>query len=368
MYSKTQIQTAGRNLVGWSQSKSAKYNTIPSDYHTADFYVNDLPGISVDLLDYVGAEKTISNYIPSIHDSELINVIESFIAKQKKDLETKELLSNITLIQNFIDRYRQIEHNGRFVGYAITPRESKSIVSKIQQIGFISKVPQTFTIYLYVTSSKEAIQTKNITITKADTLEWFTLDWDVWFDSDSYGAGQHYLIGYYENDLTTALYESDWTGSQSHIAQKVFGHYMGIAPFRFPSGVLDGVNLPDCKYLRSSLNCMNSGFNLRFNTKCNITKVLTDNISMFGQALQYQIAIRILNDALSNIELNNVTGAVRNQERWEELRAQYTGMLKGGVIEGTYIPGIIDRLSVDFSYLDSVCLKNKANQVTGVKW
>jgi len=85
--------------------------------------------------------------------------------------------------------------------------------------------------------------------------------------------------------------------------------------------------------------------------------------------LQYQIAVRILNDALSSIELNNVSGAGKNIERWKELSTEFNGKLHGGVMEGGgYIPGIIDRLSIDFSMLDSVCLKNKANQVTGVKW
>ena len=320
-------------------------------------------------MNYVPIEKMVCDYLPAIHEAETYKVIDTFLAKQKKDLTTKELLSNVTLIQGYNDLDMTITKNGRFVGYVITPRESKTIVSKIQQIGFISDAAQTFTVYLFCTSQKSAIQSKSISITSADTLQWTTLDWEIYFDSDTYGAGERYLIGYFEDALTANLYEMQWTGSQSHIAQQIFGHYMGISPIRFTSGTLNGTYIPNQKYLHSAMNCHTPGFNLRFNTKCDITKVLVDNIDMFAQAIQHQIAIRILQDALSNIELNNVTSALSHRERWKELLTEYTGKLNGGLMEGVgYIPGMIDRLSIDFSHMDAICLKHKSNEITSVKW
>lgn len=255
------------------------------------------------------------------------------------------------------------------MGYVITPRESKSIVSSVKQIGFISSAPQSFDIYLYCTSQNEYIEKKTITILKANTLEWTVLNWEVYFDSELYGAGERYFIGYFENELSADLYEQDWTGNQAHISQKICGHYMGISPFRFSSTAVNGNYLPNVSYLQSALNCQTPGFNLRFNVKCDITRVLADNIQMFGQAIQYQIAVRILQDAMSNIELNNITSALQHRETWREMIADYNGKLHGGYTDtGSYIPGIIDRLSIDFSSIDAVCLKNKAYEIHGVKW
>ena len=248
-----------------------------------------------------------------------------------------------------------------------------SIVSKITQVGFMSPSTQTFTLYLFDTSQKSALETKSIAITEADSMQWYDLDWDISFDRDLGSAGQRYLIGYFEDDLTADLYDESWTGHCANVASRIFGHYMGVTPIRFSSGTLDGIYRPNLKYLLSSMNCRNSGFNLRFNAKCDITRVLSDNIDMFAQALQYQIAIRVLKDCLSNYELNPTTSGLTNRERWKELLIEYEGKLNGGYLANvggadTFIPGVIDGLSIDFSNLDGVCFKNVKGKIENVKW
>lgn len=371
MYNKTSLYTAGSNLVGWTSSNSSDYTLIPSTLKTptSAYYVNELPGISVSLLEYAAHEKGVSDYLTQIHKTELYKTLDAFLMKQKDKVSSKELLSNNTLIQSYNDRKYPITRSSRFVGYVITPRESKSIASKIQQIGFISSAAQTFTLYLFASNSYAALQTKSIAITEVKTLQWFTLDWTINFDNLTGGAGERYIIGYFEDTLTADLYEQDWTGMCTHTAQKVFGHYMGIAPVRFSSSTLNSTSLPDLQYLRSSLNCKTPGFNLRFNTKCDITNTLVDNIDMFAEAVQHQIAVRILSDALSGIELNHVANASQHRVRWEALITEYKGLLRGGITEaGIPVKGLLDRLSIDFSNIDPVCLKNISGELINVKW
>ena len=355
-------------LVGWRQSTNLNYSSIPYLTASSNYYVNDLPGVTVELLQYAKNDRSVCDYVTDIHDSEGIKVIDIFVAKQKKDLASKELLQNNTLIQAYNDQQYTITSSSRFVGYCITPRESKTITSKIKEVGFLSSGAQTFTLYLYDTSQRSAIQTKEITIATADTVEWTTLNWDISFDRDSGSAGQRYLIGYYEADLTYPLYDENWDGNCAHVANRIFGHYMGVTPFRFASGTLNGIYIPQLKYLQSSMNCRTPGFNLRFNTKCDITRVIQDNIDMFAQAIQYQIAIRVLKDALAYTELNPLTNAQDNRTVWKEAVLEYEGKLHGGLTESGYIPGMIDRLSIDFSNLDEVCFKNVKEQIMNVKW
>ena len=370
MYTKSTVLTAASGLIGWRSSTDDNYDQIGDRSSSSGYYVNDLPGITVGLLSYATEEASVCDYVAAVHESETLKIIDAFIAKQKKDLASKELLSNNTLVQTYNDLSLEITRDGRFCGYCITPRESKSIISTILQIGFISTAAQSFTLYLFDTSQKTAIQTETITISSADSVEWTTLNWDISFDRDAGSAGQSYLIGYFEDDLSYDLYEDDWTGQSAHFAQRVFGHYMGVFPIRMNSGVLNTTYLPNTKYLRSSSHCRTPGFNLRFNTKCDITKVLTDNIDMFAQAIQYAIAIRILGDVLkSNLDLNVISNARDKREDFKELITEYNGKLHGGILEnGSYVPGIIDRLSIDFSALDAVCFKKKQGEIVYAKW
>jgi hypothetical protein len=370
MYNKSTIQTTAENLVGWSTSNDALYESIGRKTSDSGYYVNDLPGVTVNLLNYVDDEKNVSDYIESVHDNAILKVIDMVLQKKKGGLNTKELLQHNTLIQEVDTLEQTISKSGRFVGYAITPRESNTIASSILQAGFISGAADSFTLYLYDTSHKAAIKSTTVTTTSAETIAWTNLsDWDISFDREEGSAGQTYLIGYFEDDVTADLYDIAWSGTHAHTAQKIFGHYMGIRPVRFNSGTLDGSNIPNLQYLDSSVNCRSSGFNLRFNTKCNITKILQENYLMFGEALQLQIAVRILTDALNYATLNNVTNAQMLREEWKMLITEYNGKLRGGITEaGIPVKGLIDNLDLDFSNIDAVCLRKLRGDISYRRW
>ena len=211
MYSQSAILTAASDIVGYQQSDDSNYSTLPSYLKTSNsgFYVNDLPGISLELIDDAKKERTFNNYVAQVHSSETLQFIQKFVDRQKSKLASKELLSNVTVPQRFNDLSQTITKSGRFVGYAITPRESKSINILIQQVGFQSSQAETFTLYLFDPTQQTAIQTKSITST-GKSLTWTDLDWDIEFDKLDGGAGSTYIIGYFEDDITGVMYEQDW--------------------------------------------------------------------------------------------------------------------------------------------------------------
>ena len=330
--------------------------------------MNDIPGISLELIDDTKTEKTFNNYVQDVHNSEVLTVMQRFIDRQKKKLNSKELLSNVTMIQRHNNLDNAISADSRFVGYAITPRESKSINVNIKSIGLQSSASESFTLYLYDPTQQTAIESKTVTCT-GKSVTWTSLDWDIEFDKSDGGAGGTYLIGYFESDLSGTLYEQDWGDGQSHMSMKITKHYAGLAPIRFTSGKLSGTSLPAMEALEGSLSCKSSGFNLRFNITCDITDVLVDNIDMFGEAAQHAIAIRYLRNAQGNIGLNPTQSSAQNRETFEQAITDLEGMLYGGVIEDVgYRRGIIDNLTLDFSELDARCLKARDDRISEVRW
>ena len=331
------------------------------------FYVNDLPGISLELIDDLKKERTFNTYVQQVHESETYKVVNRFVDRQKKQLSSKELLSNVTMIQrhNMLDQ--TINADSRFVGYAITPRESKSININIKSIGLQSSEAESFTLYLYDPTQQAAIESKTVTCS-GKSVTWTLLDWDIEFDKSDGGAGSTYLIGYFEDDLTGTMYDQDFDEGMAHQSMKITRHYAGLSPVRFRSGTLDSTNIPDMEFLESSMICRTSGFNLRFNITCDISDVLVDNIAMFGEAIQYAIAIRYLSDALGNIGLNPTISSGQNREIFKENITDFEGRLMGGVIDGVHIKGLIDNLSLDFSELDAVCMKGRNDEIAQVKW
>ena len=370
MYSKTLIQTAATDVVAYRASTNSNFSALPSYLKSSNsgFYVNDIPGISLELIDNVKKEKTFNNYVQDIHNSELLQVVQRFVDRQKKKLSSKELLSSVTFMQRHNDFRSPITGSSRFCGYAITPRESKSININVKSAGLQSSGNESFLLYLFDPTQQTAIASDTITCT-GKTQTWTDLNWDLEFDKLDGGAGGTYLIGYFEDDLTGQLYAQSCDEGMAHAAMKVTKHYAGIASVRFTSSSLNSTSLPDMERLESSITCQTPGFNLRVNIKCDITDVIVDNITMFGEAVQYAIAIRYLRDAIADIGLNPIQSSAQNRESFEQSIIDLEGMLYGGMVEGVgYRRGIIDNLALDFSELDGACLKARSDRIAQVKW
>jgi len=372
MFERSAIETAGTDLVGWRSSTNQYFAGLPSylKSSTSGYYVNELPGITLDLVESVAQEQTISSYLQNVHKNELVNLISQFTHNLKDKVNSKELLSNATLIQKRINFDELITKSSRFLGYAIYPKQSKSIKATIEHIGLYANTLENITIYLFETSQSTAIATHSFTGSKTNSLEWEALtDFTIEYESLDKGTGNQYLIGYFEDDLTGSLYDEEYDGESANIAKQIFGRYMGVVPVRIESSHLNGTNLPDCEYMEGWASCKTPGFNLKFNVKCDLTDTIVQNISMFGQPLQYAISIRILEDAINSLNLNKNISPPDRMDRMRQLRAQYRGELYGGNAQVgeaiVYQSGIMDKLTMDFSDMDAICLPCKKDIITG---
>ena len=174
MFDSDTIATAGSDLTGWKSSTHADYTTISSllKSPTSGLYINSLTGITVELAEKAAKEESIADYLDNVHNEELRQLVNIFVHSLKSQLASKELLSNVTLIQAFNDYDNKITKDSRFVGYLIAPKQSKSIKATISQIGFEMDTAQSLTIYLFESSQKAAIKSFTYTSSTADSLEW----------------------------------------------------------------------------------------------------------------------------------------------------------------------------------------------------
>jgi hypothetical protein len=145
---------------------------------------------------------------------------------------------------------------------------------------------------------------------------------------------------------------------------------MGFYPIRIESGNLNGTDLPNIVNLTSYYNCKTSGFNLRVNVSCDITKVISDNINRFGRAFQYAIAIRLFTDAVNSKNINSTVSAKKNIDNWKEQIRILKGELYGGSAESPsgnifQTKGFLNDVVMDMSDIDPVCLKAKDTFVKG---
>jgi hypothetical protein len=304
------------------------------------------------------------------------NILTKFINNSKETLQTKDLLSNTSILSGVSDVSETQTANGRFVGYLLEPHEGNNIKNIINKISLLLTEAETgLTVYLYSTAKKTALATFEFAYTTPLSLQWkavsdFIVKYDSTVTSDDVtytgGIGQKYLLGYFEDDLTGSAVKMDFYDVLDHWS--VFGKYMSVMPIEIPSGDLDGTNIPgDLGDLSMYHASDTHGLGFTFKAECDYTNVLKDNISMFSEAIQYAVGLRILEDAIASVSdgKHNPTKDAA-LPKWENMVRDYRGKLYGGYVntgqEAVYEKGIIELLTADFSGIDPVCLKNKPNE------
>lgn len=373
MFNISEIISSGSDLVGWRESANSDYTALASTLKVSQsgYYVNDLPGVDFDIINkgLSHDQTSVNTYLANVHQSEIADLVNCFVNSAKSNLGSHAILSNFDVTNGIADYTDLATKNARFVGWVITPRSSNNIKAQITKIGLQLSGAQTLKLYLYETSQQNPIKTFNFAYTTPLSLQWLAVTDFIINYRGTYGTRQKYLLGYYEYDpnnviagqLTESAVEFDFDCGCNSAPRRIFGEYVWIEPIEIPNNKLNLVGsdylLPNVDDL-SQYHCEESrGMFAKINVTCDITDVILDNISVFSKALQYKIAVRILDDFLASKRLNDTTDGKRFREFAEDKRNMYWSILNGwNDSTGFRRRGIIDDITVDFSRLDDVCL------------
>ena len=327
------------------------------------FFVNDIPGVdlisiekSISLNSSLTKTESISEYLVRIYETETKVLINKFIQKAKTILGTKELLYNKDLVKNY--EYTEKDQEGKFNGYLIRMNESYSIKGLIENIQIQLKESDNFRIYLYKLTQKAPVKTFDFTYTTAfnKQIEAVT-DWIVEY-MNTEESNITFLIGFYEYDAnniqsvqlsaTNKLFEFE--------SEKNISDY-----FKFGYVEIDNDNLNwngseyDLPDIDNYIGCNSlSTINMRMKVNIDSTYIIIDNKISFAEALQYQIAKRIITDAMNTKNFNGVT---ESQNDWQGLALYFEQKLDGYNLtnaNGLNIPkiGLINQIVYDFEKLD----------------
>ena len=316
--------------------------------------------------------QSCNQYIDDIYNEEITNLVTKLINNSRQYLKQKTLLSNHSVIGGVADMSKKVAKDGRFVGFVLNPHEGNNILNTITKLGFLGDANDSgLKLYLYETSQQNAIATFDFNYTMGLSQQWkdvsdFIIKYDNTNSTYSGGVGQKYLLGYFEDDLTCNAIEMEFNQSLKKFS--VFGKYLAVYPVAIPASDLDGYNLPaELLNLGNHIDEYTHGLYFKFTANCDYTNLVEDNIDMFAEPLQYALAIRILEDAVASVGdgVHNSTKDASLVE-WRKLIAKYSGVLNGGYMnvgtdQAVFQKGLIQLLTLDFSGLDSTCMKFDPN-------
>lgn len=384
MINNLQVLECFTGLVGWRESAKAPncYEALTDALKRSDssVYFNDVPGLNLEIINDTLSKDyaDVNTYLEQKYEAAVLQMMNMFVNKQKKEVYTKSLLKN-----NDIGVYAQnirtaASKNNRFVGFEIRPTKSNSIRAEVLQFGgAFTQLQDDLPIYFYSSQQLEPIAVYYGDINKTNSTNWFNLTEQSGSGSESegstsepltfiadyinnsYGHGARYFLGYYEADLDANNYPILTQVPCGTCNASTYGEhkkYVDIMPCEVPSGNIyigsrelfdiDNVGYSDETH----------GLYLKVNVTCDITQVICDNKKMFATCLQKQMAINIFWEAY-NAPASAFTGnAATKKSDYRTMAAKLELELNGGTIEGRYQKGDLETLTIDFSNIDQVCM------------
>jgi hypothetical protein len=346
----------------------------------SNYFVNDLAGVSLQNIKAalylkeadLSQEETVSEYLDKIFEPELLNMIQNFIKAKENILKTKKLVRNYDLIENW--QTEKLDQTTNFHGFMFNFKNSKNLYGVINSISLQLDTADTVKIYLYDLQTKTALKTFDYTVTEDLTQIMETVtDWIIKYQ-DANSARRTYLLGYYDYDGENPLPNHQLSeGTKSYRLDYEYNKdllFFNLMPisiskdnwnYNAGTGVYD---LPDEDGITG--NCYSFGLNARMSFDADYTDVLIKYKDKFAQALQYQLAKRIIDDCRYSNEFNTVTES--NRIKFEALSNDIDNKLKGYTLESPtgqrlVRDGILTEIVNELEGLDNVIFPKRRKMV-----
>lgn len=307
----TKIQTALSGLVGFKQPYNPDYAIVDSanQLSSSGYYVTDNPYAKIEYIkdnqDYVDISVTDFNLLLSdIKKSSISSICNQVFSDY-------DFIDRTLLFKNASNKTEVETLPTGFVGYHIRVTGQKNVAFKINRVLLDFQGTGTFTLLLWNTAKKAAIQSKAITIT-TDHQE-VTLDWVV-DNTDTTYKGEYY-IGYISNSLTVTPYKRDWNA----------GNILSSPTYLQVNRVKVANHLTTTLFDLTKVEGMSedSGLNLDITVYEDYTDFVINNKMLFARAIQVDSIISCIQLYLSSLRSNS------NQSQSAQLYEKLMIELKG---------------------------------------
>lgn len=262
-----------------------------------------------------------SKWLKQLTQEYIIQVIDDFLDEKKWSKTAKSIIEERVIFDGSQYEGETITSEGRTVGFEIKNTDAFGLLSVLNQIGLQFTQTGTVNINLYHSSQTNAVQTIALTITEANSMQWFTLGWDIEYLS-SYDAGGTWTIEYDQSLVSGEAINKakDWAADPifgngvEYSSWKLWSQYLQFHPF-----IVDTADRKDPKE-RTYNYTSNYGMNLRVSVYCDYTGLITRQKNLFSSVIAKGVVMRFLREIALNGESRiNLSESSSNVSRDEIL-------------------------------------------------
>lgn len=311
MFVANKIANGLLGIVGFRQPYNPNYAILDAENTTSDsgFFVNDNAYAKVEFLKDTQDYKDISN--------EDFNLL----LKEMQKSSITSVCSQVFNEFDFIDRgliYKNASNktevetlpNG-FVGYKIKVSSAKNTAIAINRVILDFNGTGTFTLRLFNTGKKGALQSKVITIASDNQVE--ELNWVLDNTGTTYKGD--YYIGYISTGLAVSPFKRQWNNAN------VMSSFKGLSLEKIAVKNHTGNELFDLTLIDGISE--DTGLNLDISVYDDYTDFILNNKMLFAKAINLEFTIRCLQMYVSSIRSN--ANERKSQELYQKIMIEIEG-------------------------------------------
>ena len=272
-----------------------------------------------------------------------------------------------------------IKNKKNLVGFEIVPIRSKGVTTEINKVGLQFTKAGLYKLYLMHSSSEQPIKTIELTKTKDNSLEWFTVtDLYLPYQGEDTDAGGSWYLCYFQSELPEGSMairkDRDWSkgpckscSQAEFLSWQAWSKYIEVHPFYVNEELINKepeIHLWDIENNQYTYDT-NYGINLAISVKCDITDFIIEQRALFQDVIAKQVAVDMLREFAYNANVRTNRHSV-NASRLDilyEIDGDSSSMKKSGL--SYQLDLAFKAINVSTQGIDRVCLPCKNN---GIKY
>jgi len=317
---------------------------------------NELPGT---LPDVWKVANPFEDWLIDLYNGSVANLVSSLLEFKKLNNVGRSLIESTELFTGFGMLEDKVVKRGRFCGFQIATTKAKSLLVRIDRIGFQCDTVQEVTFYLYHSSQVDPLGTFTVNITRANSFSWAVVqDCMLSYIKGNLNSDGCFYLGYYEDELEGQAIFRDGNlmqpcfscGNSDVRLFNMWSKHMEIQSIVvLPAGINEDRTLFDERKIGYQYY-QNFGINLSLTVLCDLTEFFCTNSAIFADCLTMQICLDILQQIAFNTRMNAISDKTKALAM-----ADLDINLKSGSFKAEYIKMLM-ALDYDFSGFDSTCL------------
>lgn len=285
--------------VGFRQSPLTEFAIVDLSNQTSDsglFYQDASSIVTIENIKECQQAKDIFDedfniYLKQLQESVIIEVCRAVTVNESDFIQDANLYPFEKVFKN------TIEKRGKFVGFGFEPSTNRIALSKLNYVELMFDSDATFNLYLY-NSNKPNAPIKTLSVTSIAN-EAVIVNLDDWFIADdATHKGGSFYAGYFEDDLGSAkALKKDYNLGQLQVST--------ACSFIRPVSLTHSSTVIDVESVIEENDTY--GLNLGISVYNDYTELIIKNKNLFWEAIQLQMAEKVLNIIKATNRTNRVT-------------------------------------------------------------